>query len=89
MKFDARTFLEGLYAEPPGMGRGTIAPFDRLTETPHGYLCPADLPDAWREYFEERSAIREYDGNQPREHAEAEAWRETVEAMRRRSVLDR
>lgn len=39
---------------------------------------PADRkewPDAWLELFEERAAIREYDGNLSRE--EAERWAET------------
>jgi hypothetical protein len=32
----------------------------------------------WRTYFEERAAIREYDGNLPREIAERRTWRETA-----------
>ncbi len=43
---------------------------------------PEDLPEPWRELYEERAAIREYDGGQAREHAEAEALREVVERMR-------
>lgn len=42
-----------------------------------------DLPDRWRQYYEERAAIREYDGGQAREHAEAEAFTETLIEMRR------
>lgn len=45
-------------------------------------MKPADLPPDWREYYEERAAIREYDGNQPRRIAELAALQETVEAMR-------
>lgn len=41
-----------------------------------------DLPGVWRELYEERAAIREYDGGQAREHAEAEALTETIAAMR-------
>lgn len=51
----------------------------KLIETPSGYLVPADLPDPWRELYEERAAIREFDGGQPREHAEAEALKEILE----------
>ncbi len=47
-----------------------------------GYLLPTGLPEAWREYYEERAAIREFHGGQAREHAEAEALAETVERMR-------
>ncbi|MFO0839906.1 MAG: hypothetical protein U1D55_15450 [Phycisphaerae bacterium] len=57
-----------------------------LVESPRGYLTPETLPPAWREWYEERAAIREFDGRQPREYAEAEALRETVEAMRREGL---
>lgn len=53
-----------------------------LIETPAGYLAPSDLPEEWHEFYEERAAIREFDGHQPREHAEAEALREVVAKMR-------
>lgn len=43
---------------------------------------PGDLPPDWRIEWEERAAIREYDGGQAREHAEAEALREIIERMR-------
>ena len=36
-------------------------------------ITVAELPPDWRVEFEERAAIREYDGGQLREHAEAEA----------------
>lgn len=52
-----------------------------LVASPLGYLAPAGLPDEWREYYEHRAAIREYEGNQPREHAEAQAWCETLAAI--------
>jgi hypothetical protein len=41
----------------------------------------ADLPEYWREHYEERAAIREYEGGQSREQAEAEALRETIDMM--------
>lgn len=43
---------------------------------------PAGLPADWRCEFEERAAIREYDGGQAREHAEAEACHEILARMR-------
>ena len=48
---------------------------------------PEDLPADWRIDWEERAAIREYDGGQSREHAEAEALREIIAQMRRANVL--
>ncbi len=45
-------------------------------------IGPDDLPGDWRVEFEERAAIMEYDGNLPRERAEAEALAETVRRMR-------
>lgn len=44
-------------------------------------VSPDDLPPDWREFYEERAAIREYQGNQTREYAEAEAMKETLAAM--------
>ena len=46
------------------------------------YMSPDDLPADWRCEFEERAAIREYDGGQAREHAEAEAFTEILARMR-------
>jgi hypothetical protein len=43
-----------------------------------------DLDPDWRVEWEERAAIMEFDGGQPRERAEAAALREIVERMRRR-----
>lgn len=45
-------------------------------------IRPDDLSDPWRAWYEERAAIREYDGGQAREHAEADALRETIDTMR-------
>lgn len=85
MRFDAREFLEGLYA---GGGVAIVEP-ERVSEarpTAHvsarGYLVPNDLPEAWWEWYEERAAIREHEGGQALEHAEAEALQETLNAMR-------
>lgn len=46
------------------------------------YHTANNLPDYWRCEFEERAAIREYDGGQVREHAEAEAFHEILNRMR-------
>lgn len=54
-----------------------------LAETPRGFLAPERLPAAWREWYEERAAIREHDGGEPREHAEAAALAETLAAMKK------
>ena len=85
MTFDARTFLEGLY----DTDSVPVAVPDPLPDVPHtahvtlrGYLVPDNLPEAWREFYEERASIRENEGEQALEHAEAEALRETLEAMR-------
>ena len=43
---------------------------------------PNDLPGDWRIEWEERAAIREYEGGQTREHAEAEAFTEVLYRMR-------
>ena len=59
-----------------------------LGRTERGCCIPHDLPGAWREWYEERAAIREYDGGQAREHAEAEALQETVDAMRAAGNLE-
>lgn len=42
---------------------------------------PADLPAEWRDVFEERASIMEYEGGLSREHAEAAALDETRRSM--------
>jgi len=42
-----------------------------------------DLPGDWRVWFEERAAVKEYDGNLPRERAEAEALTEVCRAIKK------
>ena len=46
-------------------------------------IGPDDLPGDWRVEWEERAAIMEYDGNMPRERAEALALADVVDRMRR------
>ncbi len=43
---------------------------------------PRDLPADWREAFEERAAIRTFDGGAPVDVAEREAFREILGIMR-------
>lgn len=82
MKFDAKAFLAGLFveaAEPdvaPDIEGATGAALRTVPRTPD------ELPADWRVEFEERAAIREYDGGQAREHAEAEAFQEITTRMR-------
>ena len=45
-------------------------------------LCPEDLPMDRRIEWEERAAILEFDAHLPRERAEREALKETIERMR-------
>lgn len=43
---------------------------------------PADLPPDWYERWEERAAIRQYDGRLPQPEAEAAALVEILQQMR-------
>jgi len=43
---------------------------------------PEKLPPEWRELYEERAAIMEFDGRLSRERAEAAAWCEVVRRMK-------
>lgn len=51
-------------------------------------FCPDDLPPNWRALYEERAAIREYDGKQTREHVEAAALAEVVAQLTRERLAD-
>lgn len=52
------------------------------------HLSPVgDDPDDWREYHEERAAIREYGANYTREDAEWMAWSDTIEAWCERNPI--
>lgn len=44
-------------------------------------MNPTHLPPDWREAYEERAAIREYDGGQTRADAEREALAEVIRLM--------
>ena len=43
---------------------------------------PYIQPDNLREFFEERAGIREFDGGLPREHAEEEAFFDTIDSIK-------
>ena len=56
-------------------------------EPPSHVIDPDGLPAEYRELYEERAAIREYDGEQPRPQAEAGAWRDVVIRMDEANVI--
>ena len=49
-------------------------------------LTPASLPPDWHLLWDERAAIREYDGGLPRERAEALALADIVTLMKQASI---
>ena len=94
MRFDATKFLGGLFEgngpelllpSPTERTTTAIDPPTMLVGPCNEQIDPTDwmgLPGDWRLDFEERAAIREYDGGQSREHAEAGALAEIIAAMR-------
>jgi hypothetical protein len=50
-------------------------------------ITPDDLPEEWGEVYEERAAIREYDGEATCEVAEHDALLEILELMKTNSRL--
>ena len=97
MGYDAREFLRNLFeadrpkdspapssavpsAPAPDPETRDPAQDNRQNDRLMG-LQPDDLPPAWRLEWEERAAVREYEGGQAREHAEAEALKEILERM--------
>ena len=83
MAYDAVAFLKGLFQEREESSvDGGIAVSQAVAGQTAGIFGPANLPADWRIEWEERAAIREYDGGQVREHAEAEALAEIVQRMR-------
>ena len=81
MRFDAVKFLESLFDPARAVSEPEPTPVRPEPMIEPG-IRPDDLRKPWRELYEERAAIREYEGGQAREHAEAEALRETVAMMR-------
>ena len=51
-------------------------------DLPIDIITPDELPPVWREFYDYRAAVREFDCKQAREHAEAEAFTEAIRAWR-------
>ena len=66
----------------------TIFDPNRVPQSPSD-LTPTDLPPEWHLAWDERAAIREFDGGLPREHAEALALRDILAEMSRAGDLSR
>ena len=77
MGFNAGEFLDSLY-RPNGEGQ----PVGGQVQ-PSPVVGPDDLPLDWRIAWEERAAVREYDGGLPRDRAEALALADILEQMKR------
>ena len=54
---------------------------ENLCQTSRSFRAD-ELPERWREWYEERAAIREFDGGQAREVAERAASREIMRHMK-------
>jgi hypothetical protein len=74
MRYDAKTFLEGLFREPD-------PPVRPSEPDPRDPIGPDDLFPDCRDIFEERAAIMEYDGGLSLEHAEAAALADILRIM--------
>ncbi len=72
MAYDAVAFLEALIGHTPA---------DERDESRFSGVYPADLPVEWWQLWDERAAIMEYDGNLPRERAEALALDDILKQM--------
>jgi hypothetical protein len=64
----------------PAPGSGTLEHSRKVCALP---VCLADWPEGWRESFEERAAIIQYDGGLPQPEAERRAEELVREAYRR------
>lgn len=72
MAYDAVAFLEGLIGQ---------APADERDQSCFSAVRPNNLPVEWWQLWDERAAIMEYDGNLPRERAEALALDDILKQM--------
>jgi len=81
MRYDAWKFLEELF-NPKTI---TVEADLPAPDPARPDLTPDDLSSDWRAEYEERAAIREYDGNMTRELAEHYALLEIIEMMKTRA----
>lgn len=58
-----------------------------MADPASGIAGPDDLPSDWATEWLERTAIRQFDGQQTREAADREAFREILGRMRRAGDL--
>jgi hypothetical protein len=72
IRASARRDMPHLFDDRPP-GRSTLDPVPALT--------PDDLPPDWRDAYEERAAIREFDGGLPHEQAEHLALQDVLRQM--------
>ncbi len=72
MAYDAVAFLEGL--------AGHTAAYER-NESRYSGVYSTDLTVEWWQLWDERAAIMEFDGNLPRERAEALALDDILKQM--------
>ena len=72
MAYDAVAFLEGLFGQVPA---------DERHESRYSGVHAPDLTVEWWQLWDERAAIMEYDGNLPRERAEALALDDILKQM--------
>ena len=84
--------LSGLPCSPSADGRGEQGEQSELRCPPregaaeHGLPPAVDL-EAWLAFYDERAAIREFDGRLPREAAGALAYKDAVAALRPRPEM--
>ena len=72
MAYDAVAFLEGLIGQAPAHAQH---------RTYFSVAHPRALPAEWWQLWDQRAAIMEYDGNLPRERAEALALDDILKQM--------
>ena len=63
------------------MAYDVITFLENLCQTSR-FFRAEELPEQWRDWYEERAAIREFDGGQPREVAETAASREIMRRIK-------
>lgn len=55
-------------------GKASLSWVERLRRCRELCKLRRDVPESWREYLDERAAIREFHGDQSRDEAERGAW---------------